>query len=419
MKIWLIKLAEAAPFKYRQLGRTGSLAEYLSKNGHQAVWWKSTFSHGEKKFYFKRHTQKKINKNETVVFLHSPIAYKKNISIQRILFYQKTAAEFAKYAKKKEKPDIILCSWPPAPLAREAIKYGKENNIPVVLDARDMWPDIFERFFYGKTSKLFLYPLKRQAHRLFAEAAGITAVQEHALKWACNYAGRVPGKYDRAIYIGIKMMYVPDDDMKKCLSWWKERDVTPDTWNICFWGSLRHSGLDLDTCIKAVKKLEKKYPDIRLVIGGEGDSREKLIKTAGNSKAVVFAGHLNGYQMSSAMSICKAGAYCLENTEDFIDTISNKAIQYLSAGLPILNSLKGLTHQLIFEYSAGLTYEEGDADECAAAIEHLYLHPQERDKMAVNAKRLYDDKFDADKMNKNFEDYLSYIIDQYQKGKIQ
>lgn len=418
MKVWLMKIAEPSPFRGAQLGRTGNLAEYLSMHGHQVVWWKSTYSHFDKKLYFKKHTQKKINKNETVVFLHSPIIYKKNVSLKRIVFYQNLAHGFKKYAEKMEKPDIIFCAWPPASLANAAVRYGEKHNVPVILDARDMWPDIFGRFFPGNTSEFFLYPLKKQARRLYSEAAGITAVQNHALKWACNYAGRTPGKYDRFFFIGAKVIRLPEAEKEKYLSWWKERGVTSATWNLCFWGSLRHSGLDLDTCIKAVCKLEKKYPDIRLLIGGEGDNKEKLMKIAGDSKAVIFSGYLNGYQMATAMQFCKVGVYSLINTEDFIETISNKAIQYMSGGLPVLNSLKGFTNRLLAEHHAGLTYCEGDVADCARQIEHMYVNEKEREEMAVNAEKLFKDKFESDKINRNIEEYLSYIANEYQRGNI-
>jgi glycosyltransferase involved in cell wall biosynthesis len=418
MRVWLIKIAEPMPFKREQLGRTGSLAEYLSKNGHEVIWWKSTYSHGDKKLYYNKHTQKKINSHEVVIFLHSSIIYKKNVSFQRILFYKKLTCEFKKYAEKKMRPDIILCAWPPASLANAAIEFGKKNHIPVVLDARDLWPDTFEPYFPWKTSKIFLYFLKKQAARLFSEAAGITAVQDHALRWACNYAGRTPAQFDRAINIGTRVNDLSERDKKECLSWWRGRGVTSCTWNMCFWGSLRNSGLDLDTCIKAVQRLEQKYPDIRLIIGGEGDSKKKLMEIAGGSKSIIFAGYLNGYQMETAMQICKVGVYSLINTEGFFDTISNKAIQYMSGGLPILNSLKGLTNQLITEYSAGLTYREGDVEDCAEKIERMYLNLEDRNSMAINAKCLFEEKFNSDKINKDFENYLCRIIAEYQRGNV-
>ena len=40
-------------------------------------------------------------------------------------------------------PDLILSSIPTSELSLEATKLGKKNNIPVILDIRDLWPDVF------------------------------------------------------------------------------------------------------------------------------------------------------------------------------------------------------------------------------------------------------------------------------------
>lgn len=410
MKIWLIKIAEPHPFEGAQLSRTGSLAEFLSQSGHTVVWWKSTYSHFDKENYFSKTTRKKINPNEEVIFIHSPIVYKKNVSIERVIFYRIIAMKFNKMAQKLEKPDIILCAWPPAALAKSAIMYGEKNNIPVVLDARDMWPDIFERVLPKRIAKMLLLAPKRQAKKLFSKASGITAVQEQALMWACAYAGRKPGPKDKYFYIGSQSNNVPDNEKNKALTWLAEKCVTSETWNMCFWGSLRHSGLDLECVIKAVCDLEPLYPDIRLIIGGEGDGKEKLIKAASGSKAIVFLGFVNGYQMTTAMRICKLGIYSMINTPDFVNTISNKAIQYMSEGLPVLNSLTGLTKRLLDDDKAGITYNEGEYKDCMDKIVYLHNNEEERMKMSLNAKRLFENQFASDKINANFERYLEEII---------
>lgn len=413
MKIWLIKIAEPDPIEGTQLGRTGELAEYLSRNGHDVTWWKSTFHHGTKTLKYSKDTIKKYGDNEKVISLHSPVIYKKNISLKRILFYFILSIKFSKMAAKNEKPDIILSSWPSIFITYAAVKYGKKNKIPVVIDVRDYWPDIFEKSMPKPLAKILMKPLKYETGKIFKSASGITAVQNTALKWGCRYAARVPSNYDRAFFIGIRRFELTGDKREELLEWWKNKGVTANTWNICFWGSLKHSGLDLSTVIKAVVRLEKKYPSIRLIIGGEGDSREYLEKIAGNSSAIIFAGYCNGYQMSTAMSISKVGVYSLINSEDFIDTVSNKAIQYMSGSLPVLNSLTGYMNKLLSEENAGLSYKEGDVKDCISKIEYFYTHENERALMANNASKLYTEMFFPDKINKEFETYLNHIIDSY------
>jgi glycosyltransferase involved in cell wall biosynthesis len=311
-----------------------------------------------------------------------------------------------------DKPDIILCAWPTADIANAAIKYGNKHHIPVVLDARDMWPDIFERAFppwIKPLGRIALMPSKQKAKRLFSAAKGITGVNDHMVRWACSYANRTPKDSDKVIYIGDN--YIDDSDLNDS-ELLEKYSVSNNSWNICYIGSLRNSGLDLDTCISAVKKLEKKYSNINLIIAGEGDSKTYLQSIAGESDNIKFVGWLNRKQMNQVMRASKVGLYCIKNTPDFVDTFSNKAVQYLSAGLPVMSSLNGFSRQLLKDNAAGIHYEEGNIDNCAKVIETLYLDDCYRNQLARGAFALFEKDFESSKVNQAFMEYLQKIIDE-------
>lgn len=413
MRVWLIKAAEGIPFDpSERLARIGSLAKFLSEHGHEVVWWKSTYLHGEKRYYTNKYLVKKVNKLETVVLLHSKISYKKNVSISRIIHYKLLAKELKKHVEEFDRPDIILCAWPTADFASVAIEYGNRYDVPVVLDVRDMWPDIFERVFpkcirfLGKTA---IYPMKRKAEILFKSAKGITGVNENIVRWACSYAGKTEKDIGKVIFIGND--YISDSDLNepKLL---EEYKFLRDTWNICYIGSLRNNGLDLDTCINAFIKLEKKYSNIKLIIAGDGDSKSYLKSIAQKSNNIIFTGWINRKQMNQVMKTSKIGLYCIKNTSDFVDTFSNKAIQYLSASLPIVSSLNGFSKELLEENNAGIHYEEGDVDDCARVIEKLYLDKNFYNSMSNNAFSLFEKYFESSKVNRIFIDFLKRIIDE-------
>lgn len=418
LNIWLIKEGEALPVSAgEKLMRTGSLAKYLAEHGHRVTWWSSSFIHGEKK-YISKYKIVNVQKNEKVVLLHSPIIYRKNVSLFRILYHWKLAKEFKKHSEEFETPDIIFCSWPTADFADAAIKYGERYKIPVVIDIRDYWPDIFVRAFPASVqyiAEILLLPMKMKASQIMKKAFSITGISEDAVLWGCKYAGRNPANRDHPFFIGSNKVNDAEDLRKNVPNDWKTKGIDASTWNICFLGSLRNSGLDLETVINAVLKLSQKYPDIRLGIAGEGDSRKRLEKLARDSKSVVFLGWQDEVGMNTLMSISKCGAYCIQNTEDFINTFSNKAIQYLSSGLPILNSLKGFAKNLLKDSGAGITYTEGDVSECANKIEELYLNEIERLEMASNALKLFNSKFDLEIINGQLEDYFYKIIRHYNK----
>lgn len=418
LNIWLIKEGEALPIgSGGRLMRTGALAKYLSMHGHRVTWWSSSFIHGEKK-HISKYNVVDVQKNEKIILLHSPIVYRKNVSFFRILYHWKLAEEFKKYREEFEKPDIIFCSWPTADFADAAINYGEKYKIPVVIDIRDYWPDIFVRAFPTSVryiADIFLLPMKMKASKIMRKAFSITGVSEDAVLWGCKYAKRNPTNRDCTFFLGCNKVNNINELRKNVPNNWVKKGIDESTWNICFLGSLRNSGLDLETVISAVLKLSQKYPNIRLGIAGEGDSRKRLEKLAGNSKAVVFLGWQDERGMNTLMSISKCGAYCIQNTEDFINTFSNKAIQYLSLGLPILNSLEGFAKKLLADNDAGVTYTEGDVNECANKIEELYLNEMERSEMASNALELFNSKFDLEIIEEQIEDYFYKIVRHHNK----
>src|SRR5204863_5451667 len=57
--------------------------------------------------------------------------------------HRQTAAQFTARAARGAPPDVILCSYPTIELCDAAVSYGRFHGVPVVLDIRDLWPDIF------------------------------------------------------------------------------------------------------------------------------------------------------------------------------------------------------------------------------------------------------------------------------------
>lgn len=368
--------------------------------------------HGKKQYYCDDYKEVRVNTNERVILLHSEIAYKKNVSFSRIIYHRKLAKALKKRCKQKRIPDLILCAWPTSQFAKEVVSYGKENKVPVIIDIRDFWPDFFCCIFPAKMqwiAKIVLKPLRFSAGRILKQATGITGMIPYATEWGCRLAGRTVGEKDATIYIGNEKVRISGIERKESLIWWQEKGISEKTWNICYFGTLSAS-VDLGTVIKAVEFLAQKYQDIRLVIGGEGDCKEKLVGLSRDTEHIIFAGWLNEPQMNSLMEISCCGVYSYKNSVFFANTFSNKGIQYLSGGLPILSSLDGFARKLLKENKCGLTYTEGDTQDCARQIKKLYSHPERCRQMAENACKLFERDFEAEVVNQQFENYFYRIL---------
>lgn len=415
LKIWLIKEGEALPIAENgRLMRMGALAKYLAEHGHRVTWWTSTFVHGEKEYICHKYREINVSKDERLILLHSPIAYKKNISVRRILYHKLLAVHFLKRSKDHERPDIILCAWPTPQFAKAALKYGKKMDVPVIIDIRDLWPDIFERIFperFRFLSKIVLFPLKCSTGKIMASAAGIVGKEDRSLQWGCDYAGRAVKKTDKRIFIGGSRPVMGESILNENLKRWESLHVREENWNICFFSTLSTKSLDLETVIRAVILLGQKYSRIHLIIGGKGDGESyyrSLVKDASN---IHFAGWLDQEQMNSLMAISECGIYCLKNTEDFKDTFTNKAVQYLSGGLPLINSLTGFARGFIELNHIGMNYDEGNVYSCAKAIETLYLDEGLRKAMSKTALDVFESYFEENVVNSQFENYLCMMAE--------
>lgn len=415
MKIWIVKEGEPLPCDDSpRLMRMGMLAEYLAEHGHEVVWWATTFIHGKKIYRCQEQREINVRENERLILLHSKTAYQKNVSLKRIRYHKVLANEFARCSQNYEKPDIILCSYPTVQFALEAEKYGKRNHVPVILDVRDLWPDIFVRVFpvwLRWLVRLGTFPMTCQTRRVFKQADAILGVVPMGLNWGLEKAGREQREFDRKIFIGYK----PDEwtnmeERQKYIEEWETYGVTENTWNICFFGTMSNSSLDMDTCICAVKKLSATYPDLRLVLCGDGDGLARYKETAGGSKAIVFPGWADKGQIQSIVEISKAGIYPYKNTWDFKDTFSNKIIGYLAGGLPVLSSLQGFSKEYIEHHDIGLVYGENDVDSCAKAIEILYQNEQDRVRKWQNSLARFQKDFAADVVNKQFEALMEEMV---------
>lgn len=414
LKIWIVREGEGFSIdEGARLMRAGLLAEYLAKKGHEVTWWASTYVHGKKQYLYNEHKEIMLHDNLRLVLLHSNVSYSKNVSLTRIKYSKCLASEFSKHAQKESLPDIIVCGWPTPEFAAASVEFGKKYHVPVILDARDEWPDIFVRAFPKKLqgiAKLALVPMKKKAAKTFGNAAGIVSVTPFTLEWACAYANRTPGQQDETVFIGCESLTRSMDSMQQIVNKWIQQGVNPNAWNVCYIGTLSASSIDLETVIKAVRQLSSVYLDVYLLIGGDGDDANRLKQLAGDCKNIIFLGWLNAEEMECLIKISKLGAYCMRNLMDFENAFGNKIIQYMAGELPVLNSTQGYAKDYLNEFNAGVTYHEGDPADCASAIESLYVDEEERITKAQNAKRQFDEKFEINKVNSQYENFIYKIL---------
>lgn len=401
MRIWLITVGESLPTDGpdERLQRTGILASLLSRSGHEVLWWNSSFDHVRKTQRTDRDTCIELADNYRVMLLRSS-GYRRNISVARLRDHREHAAKFRTLAPRQAAPDVILCSMPTIDLSRAAVEFAAARKIPIALDIRDLWPEIFVDLappWARGVARLALQPLFGDLRWACSRATALTSITPQILEWGLGYAGRPRGAMDRAFPFGYVERRPEPEEIERANRFWKERGVgvAPGEFLVCFFGTIGMH-FDLETVIEAARRLEGGGRPVRFVLCGSGDRLAGYQEAARGLSNVVFPGWVGSSEIWTLMRLAKLGLAPYRNTKDFQSSLPNKTIEYLSAGLPLLSCLKGVLKELLEENGCGVPYAEADPGSLARAVEEAYDRQERLDAMSDNALRLYRAKFTAE-----------------------
>lgn len=424
MRVWLVTIGEPVPVGAEasaRLLRTGLLARHLAQRGHEVVWWSSTFDHTRK---VQRFTEEQVLQPEERLELRllRGCGYARNVSLARFRDHRQIAARFAAEAPRAQKPDIILCSLPTVELCRAATRYGRAAGVPVVLDMRDMWPDLFVEALPALArpfGRALLAPLFAEARAACSDATAIIGHTDAFMQWGVRRAGRAVGPLDRVFPMGYPVRPVSEQDLRSAEEFWRARGVMRQEGRVtaCFVGALSRV-FDFDAVLAASALTRRRGGSFRVIMCGVGERLEACKRAAMDNPDVLFAGWVDAAQIHVLLRLCDFGLDPLPDRTDFTSTVNNKAVEYLSAGLPILASpAHGALHELLTTNGCGVTYGVGDATALADAVQRLAGDRAALDRMRRNASELFERRFRAEKVNADFEAYLGEVVAAYRDGR--
>lgn len=414
MKIWVIVDGEPLPHKSEndRLLRIGILAKEMCSLGHEVTWWSSTFNHHKKIFRSKGNVTTKFSNNLTIKQIKSP-GYKKNVSPRRMYHNLLVAKRFKRQAMLCERPDVILCCLPTVELSEEAVRYGKLHDIPIVIDLRDMWPDIFlysVPILFRKLSRLVFNYQFRKMRYLCANATNLVGVSEGYLEWGLNYARRARKKNDAVFPLGYVDTFannsLTQDEKNNVL---KRMGCSKNEFIIVYVGSLT-TKINFQPIIDAINQIG---PSVQLVIAGLGDTYESLLQTCEKKKNIKLTGWLNKKDVFELLSIASIGLYPYPNRKDFKDHFPNKFIEYLCSGIPVLSRVNSPEMNVFFEnYNCGLTYND-NVDELVEKIQVLAANKARVEEMSLCARAVYLKKYCAKNVYRSMSHYLEGLANSF------
>lgn len=311
--------------------RVDLLYNYFINKGDDVCVYMSDWLHFSKK--------RRIDQKKGFNFIHST-PYKRNISLARLYSHSKLAKDIFKELKKKN-IDVLWVLIPPNSFVKAAAKYKLlYPNVKLIFDVIDMWPETMP------VRKIKSFPLIRFWRGLrdryinFAD----TVVTE------CNlYQNVLKTSVDMNNMITLYLARVPKD--------FKSKPCLPENqWNLCYLGSINNI-IDIEEIIRIIIELGTKKP-VTLHIIGDGEKREELVESARKAGATVinYGKVFDQTEKQKIFDKCHYGLNIMKSSV-FVG-LTMKSIDYFEAGLPIINSIRGDTWELVEKKELGINIDK-------------------------------------------------------------
>jgi glycosyltransferase involved in cell wall biosynthesis len=274
------------------------------------------------------------------------------------LSQRENAADFVRKARSETVPDIIVCGYPSIELADAGSTFAKRHSIPMIVDCRDMWPDIIAENLspvmrIAARPALAYWSLRKR--KIMESASSIVGITEAFVQWGLRAAGRPRSAHDVPFHLAVQSDAPSSSAAAAANKLWHDL-LGPKPENatrLAFAGTLSRR-LPIMQFIQAFKS--KPHERLQLVLCGRGDLDKEIAEAAAGQDNIVFAGWRSQAEIAGLMQSSDIGVLPYPNAPDFQASYPNKLGEYLSYGLPVLTGLDGMTGALLRTHDVGYTH---------------------------------------------------------------
>ncbi len=358
MDIWIVNPYGTLPSEGWREYRSSMLARALAARGHRPTWFLSNFEHRSKAFRKEVHADPELP--GVTIYCLPARAYDSNISIGRIRYERSFGKAFAAASRTLPRPDAIILAEPSLFFGGPVRRYALHNNIPLIVDILDLWPEMFA-VASPKPVRLFmtplLAPLYARRRKLLREATGIVG----CTAGYADVARAVTNRPVETFYLGVDIAEVRRTMLKIPNRW----QLPPYDGLTCVYAGTLGEAYDM-LCLAASVEALAPLGRVRLVVAGDGPERPRLEQLAQNyPETLIFLGKISPHQLGAIYAQAQIGL-CSYAPRSAVE-MPVKLFDYLAAGLGFITSLDGEIRALI-DSGAGVYCPPGDP---AALVELL------------------------------------------------
>jgi glycosyltransferase involved in cell wall biosynthesis len=295
-------------------------------------------------------------------------------------------------------------------LSLECFRYGMRRHVPVILDIRDLWPDVFlsaAPAFLRAPARLALRTLFGWTREALAGATALSAVSDGYLQWGLRLAGRERRPTDAVFVHGYDAAHerVSPSERAAIL---RARSINPSRTIVWFVGTLG-SSYDLVPVIEAARRLRREGNSrAHFVFSGDGPNRRKWQRLASDLGNVTFTGWIDRQEIRRFMAAADIGL--ASYSPDALQGLPFKLFEYMAAGIPILSSLQGEAADFLHSNRCGLSYKAGSADSFSSALTLLVFNDRLRKELGRNGLAAFNRSYSASNIYPAMVNWIERVV---------
>lgn len=337
--------------------------------------------------------------------------YSSNTSLGRLRFQSRFARNLFSRAVSGGSPNLIVGVDPPQPIGTVSVRLARHHQARLILDVMDRWPELFSLALpriARPLGKLIFAPHYRARARNLSAADAVTALAETYLEVALRAAPDVRDKPHLTVFSGIDVGGFRKNAQHPCPPLPLPPKAPGGVWAV-YAGTLGEN-YDVDGLMNAALHLRTRGSPVSILVAGTGPRLGDLLAHINHHSLgnLIYLGVLSHDVLSHLYARCDIGLSpygVLSNV-----AIPDKLSDYLAAGLPIVNSLKGELEAFLRRTDAGVQYRAGDGSDLANKLDELANDPAGLRRMGERSWAL-GEEFDARVQFRGFVDLANRLVD--------
>lgn len=244
-------------------------------------------------------------------------------------------------------------------------------------------------------------PVQEALNRLTARwCAAVVAVSKRVEEYLATQVG-VPREKLVTVYNCV--------DLSRFGSAKQNGDPRSDFRQACVVGSAARLNpeKDHDTLIQAIHLVRKRFPEVRLLLAGDGPERERLharVQTFGLAGQVKFLGHVEDI----ARFYPQLDLYVQSS---HVEGFPCSVLEALACRLPVIATRVGGTEEAVVDGECGLLVPPRDATALARALEWMIENPQKAREMGERGRLRVLDLFSAEAMVRSTDGLIQRLLE--------